>query len=163
MPASCRPLATGFMDAGTDESPSTMPWSVTAPVWPRTVKPSTCNVDAIVSLPVVSIVALAAERSRPSTVRPTCRERCHVLLPTACTDGDLWHDRGLVFSSSVRTPLDADNVRRAFKKITTMYHYRIKISYTNGAMPTYTVDLPVSHTVSGVRRTWGSIKAMFRY
>ena len=32
--------------------------------------------------------------------------------------GDLWHDRGLVFSSSVGTPLDADNVRRAFKKIT---------------------------------------------
>ncbi len=53
--------------------------------------------------------------------------------------------------------------RSAFKKTTTMYHYRIKISYTNGAMPIYTVDLPVSHTVSGVRRTWGSIKAMFRY
>ncbi|HYQ86861.1 MAG TPA: hypothetical protein VES59_06430 [Bacteroidota bacterium] len=53
--------------------------------------------------------------------------------------------------------------RSAFKKITTMYHYRIKISYSNGAMPIYTVDLPVSHTVSGVRRTWGSIKAMFRY
>ncbi len=33
--------------------------------------------------------------------------------------GDLWHDRGLVFSSAVGTPLDADNVRRAFKKITT--------------------------------------------
>ena len=33
--------------------------------------------------------------------------------------GDLWHDRSLVFSSSVGTPLDADNVRRAFKKITT--------------------------------------------
>jgi integrase len=32
--------------------------------------------------------------------------------------GDLWHDRGLVFSSSVGTPLDAANVRRAFKKIT---------------------------------------------
>jgi integrase len=32
--------------------------------------------------------------------------------------GDLWQDRGLVFSSSVGTPLDAANVRRAFKKIT---------------------------------------------
>jgi integrase len=32
--------------------------------------------------------------------------------------GDLWHDRGLVFSSSVGTSLDAANVRRAFKKIT---------------------------------------------
>jgi len=32
--------------------------------------------------------------------------------------GDLWQDRDLVFSSSVGTPLDAANVRRAFKKIT---------------------------------------------
>ncbi len=32
--------------------------------------------------------------------------------------GDLWHDRGLVFTSSVGTQLDAANVRRAFKKIT---------------------------------------------
>jgi integrase len=32
--------------------------------------------------------------------------------------GDLWQDRGLVFSSSVGTALDAANVRRAFKKIT---------------------------------------------
>jgi integrase len=32
--------------------------------------------------------------------------------------GDLWHDRGLVFTSSVGTPLDAANVRRAFNKIT---------------------------------------------
>jgi integrase len=33
--------------------------------------------------------------------------------------GELWQDRGLVFSSSGGTPLDAANVRRAFKKITT--------------------------------------------
>ena len=33
--------------------------------------------------------------------------------------GELWHDHNLVFSSSVGTPLDAANVRRAFKKITT--------------------------------------------
>ena len=32
--------------------------------------------------------------------------------------GDLWQDRDLVFSTSVGTPLDAANVRRAFKKIT---------------------------------------------
>ena len=32
--------------------------------------------------------------------------------------GELWHDHNLVFSSSVGTPLDAANVRRAFKKIT---------------------------------------------
>jgi len=32
--------------------------------------------------------------------------------------GEVWQDRDLVFSSSVGTPLDAANVRRAFKKIT---------------------------------------------
>jgi integrase len=32
--------------------------------------------------------------------------------------GDQWHDLGMVFSSSVGMPLDAANVRRAFKKIT---------------------------------------------
>ena len=32
--------------------------------------------------------------------------------------GDQWQDLGLVFSSAVGTPLDAANVRRAFKKIT---------------------------------------------
>jgi hypothetical protein len=53
--------------------------------------------------------------------------------------------------------------RSAFRKTTTIYHYRIKISLKDGSDPVYTMDLPVSHTVSGVRRTWGSIKAMFRY
>ena len=33
--------------------------------------------------------------------------------------GESWQDRDLVFSFSVGTPLDAANVRRAFKKITT--------------------------------------------
>ena len=33
--------------------------------------------------------------------------------------GELWQEHDLVFSSSVGTPLDAANVRRAFKKITT--------------------------------------------
>ena len=32
--------------------------------------------------------------------------------------GDLWQDRGLVFCTSVGSPLDASNVRRAFRKIT---------------------------------------------
>ena len=49
----------------------------------------------------------------------------------------------------------------AFRKATTLYQYRLKIVYSNGATPTYTAILTVSHTVSGVRRTWGSIKAMF--
>lgn len=50
----------------------------------------------------------------------------------------------------------------AFRKIVTLYQYRVKIVYTNGTNPTYTGILTVSHTVSGVRRTWGSIKSMFR-
>jgi hypothetical protein len=32
--------------------------------------------------------------------------------------GDLWQDRGLVFCTSTRSPLDAANVRRTFRKIT---------------------------------------------
>jgi integrase len=32
--------------------------------------------------------------------------------------GELWQDRGLVFCTSLGTPLDAANVRRAFRKIT---------------------------------------------
>ena len=50
----------------------------------------------------------------------------------------------------------------AFRKTATLYQYRVKIVYTNGTNPTYTGILTVSHTVSGVRRTWGSIKSMFR-
>lgn len=50
----------------------------------------------------------------------------------------------------------------AFKKTATLYQYRIKIVYSNGAVPAYSNSLTISHTVSGVRRTWGSIKSMFR-
>jgi hypothetical protein len=50
-----------------------------------------------------------------------------------------------------------------FRKSQTVYHYRIKIVFSDGSAPVYTMDIPVSHTVSGVRRTWGSIKAMFRF
>ena len=50
----------------------------------------------------------------------------------------------------------------AFKKPATIYQYRIRVVFSNGANPLYTQVLTVSHTVSGVRKTWGSIKAMFR-
>jgi len=50
----------------------------------------------------------------------------------------------------------------AFLKTSSVYQYRIKISFSDGRLPFYTAPLTVSHTVSGVRRTWGSIKAMFR-
>lgn len=50
----------------------------------------------------------------------------------------------------------------AFEKILALYQYRIKIVFTNGSNPLYVGPVTVSHMVSGVRRTWGSIKAMFR-
>jgi len=50
----------------------------------------------------------------------------------------------------------------AFMKAGAIYQYRVKVSFSNGQAPYYTNPLTISHTVSGVRRTWGSIKAMFR-
>ncbi len=42
-----------------------------------------------------------------------------------------------------------------------IYKYQIKIVYANGS-PAYYGPITVSHKTSDVRRTWGSIKAMFR-
>jgi hypothetical protein len=50
----------------------------------------------------------------------------------------------------------------AFMKTGAIYQYRIRVSFSNGQAPYYSNPLTISHTVSGVRRTWGSIKAMFR-
>lgn len=50
----------------------------------------------------------------------------------------------------------------AFRKVTTLYQYRIVVYFKNGASPAVNGPITVTHTVSGVRRTWGSIKAMFR-
>ena len=50
----------------------------------------------------------------------------------------------------------------AFKKTTTVYQYRIKIVFVDNTSAMYVGPVTVTHTVSGVRRTWGSIKAMFR-
>jgi len=49
----------------------------------------------------------------------------------------------------------------ALRKTTGVYHYRLKIVFSNNTIA-YSQTVTVSHTVSGVRRTWGSIKAMFR-
>jgi hypothetical protein len=49
----------------------------------------------------------------------------------------------------------------AFKLTDNYYQYRVRIVYADGSV----VDTPpvgVIHSVSSVRRTWGSIKAMFR-
>ena len=49
----------------------------------------------------------------------------------------------------------------AFKTITSVYQYRIKIVSQDGSF-TYSKTVTVSHNVSSVKRTWGSLKAMFR-
>jgi hypothetical protein len=50
----------------------------------------------------------------------------------------------------------------AMMKTATIYQYRIQVVVAKGTNPAPTAPVTVSHTVSGVRRTWGSIKAMFR-
>ena len=50
----------------------------------------------------------------------------------------------------------------AYKVSSTLYQYRIKIVFSDNSTPVYVGPVTVNHTVSGVRRTWGSIKAMFR-
>ena len=49
----------------------------------------------------------------------------------------------------------------AFRTSGTFYKYRITAIYSSGARSD-PYEIGVSHTVSSVRRTWGSIKAMFR-
>jgi hypothetical protein len=48
----------------------------------------------------------------------------------------------------------------AFKTVVSVYQYRIKIVSAEGIA--YSKVVTVSHNVSGVKRTWGSLKAMFR-
>jgi len=48
----------------------------------------------------------------------------------------------------------------AFKTVVSVYQYRIKIVAGDGVA--YSKVVTVSHNVSGVKRTWGSLKAMFR-
>lgn len=50
--------------------------------------------------------------------------------------------------------------KSAYKVNDSLYKYRLAIVSTDGT--TYSRELTVLHSVSGVKRTWGSIKAMFR-
>lgn len=59
--------------------------------------------------------------------------------------------------NSIYTYLDES----AYKSNDLIFIYRLKIIETNGT-ESYSSEVPVSHNVSGVKRTWGSIKAMFR-
>jgi hypothetical protein len=52
--------------------------------------------------------------------------------------------------------------RAAYKETGTLYVYRLKIVEEGSGSVSYSNEISVSHSVSGVRRTWGSIKAMFR-
>ncbi|MSP65009.1 MAG: hypothetical protein EXR24_01510 [Ignavibacteria bacterium] len=49
----------------------------------------------------------------------------------------------------------------AFKTSSSVYSYRIRIEMQNGSTY-YTQSFNVAHHVSSVKRTWGSLKAMFR-
>ena len=49
----------------------------------------------------------------------------------------------------------------ALKRVTTLYQYRVKVTFNDGSS-IYSSTVTVTHTISGVRRTWGSIKSMFR-
>jgi len=50
----------------------------------------------------------------------------------------------------------------AYRVAESVYQYQVKVVYTNGSAPAYYGPITVRHSVSSVRRTWGSIKAMFR-
>ena len=49
----------------------------------------------------------------------------------------------------------------AYKTEELVFIYRLKIEDSDGNV-SYSSEVTVSHNVSGVKRTWGSIKAMFR-
>lgn len=49
----------------------------------------------------------------------------------------------------------------AYKSNDFVFVYRLKIVDTDNSY-SYSKEITVSHSVSGVKRTWGSIKAMFR-
>lgn len=51
--------------------------------------------------------------------------------------------------------------KSAFKTTGSIYQYRI-ISVYNSGVTEYSLIITISHNVSGVKRTWGSLKAMFR-
>jgi hypothetical protein len=61
--------------------------------------------------------------------------------------------------NSVYEYLD-DSAFRVFTE--SIYQYQIKVVFLNGSAPVIYGPITVRHDVSSVRRTWGSIKAMFR-
>ncbi len=51
--------------------------------------------------------------------------------------------------------------QNVYKTTDLIFTYRLKIVDNNNQF-SYSNEISVSHSVSGVKRTWGSIKAMFR-
>ncbi|MFA7360089.1 MAG: hypothetical protein WC139_03535 [Candidatus Kapaibacterium sp.] len=54
-----------------------------------------------------------------------------------------------------------DNSVDMNKSTSSVYYYRLKCQNSNGSY-SYTNTITVVHTVSGIKNTWGSIKAIFR-
>lgn len=50
----------------------------------------------------------------------------------------------------------------AFKSTANIYEYQIRVIFNNGNPDHLLGPISVSHSVNSVKRTWGSIKAMFR-
>ena len=49
-----------------------------------------------------------------------------------------------------------------YKAQDVLFVYRLKIVNSDNTPPSYSGEVSVSPNISGVKRTWGSIKAMFR-
>ena len=49
-----------------------------------------------------------------------------------------------------------------YKTKDVIFIYRLKIVNSDNSNPSYSSEVSVSPNISGVKRTWGSIKAMFR-
>ena len=52
--------------------------------------------------------------------------------------------------------------RAAYKDAGNVYVYRLRIVETGSGPSSFSNEVTISHSVSSVKRTWGSIKAMFR-
>lgn len=52
--------------------------------------------------------------------------------------------------------------QNTYKTNDLLFIYRLKMVDSDGVTITYTEPTPISLNISGVKRTWGSIKAMFR-
>ncbi len=61
-------------------------------------------------------------------------------------------------SGSVYTYTD----KSVYKSTDAVYKYRLAIFDTDNPVPAYSSELTVYPKISSVKRTWGSIKAMFR-